>query len=194
MKSFKTLELTLNMRKAMEQVLKICLLVFALSGCSNLSAEVPSRMEEEFRTIVAVQDLNKSLELTLHEDKENFPRGHDIPILVENKSAHFLSFNYTDNYIKLYIIKDGEWVEVKNGLTYSGAKTLHPQGAPLLNLDATWARPELDDNLFEDNQTDILVRIVMTGEIVENDTQTGEFVSAYVDVYISSIREAGAQA
>ena len=182
------------MRKMIERVSISVLLMITLLGCSNLSTEVHSRMEEEFRTIVAVEDLNRSLELKLHEEKENFPRGYDIPLLVENKSSNFLFFNHTDNYIKLYIIKDGEWVEVKNGLTYSGTRTLHPQGAPLLNLNATWARPELDDNLFEDNQTDILVRIVMTGEIMENDIQTGEFVSAYIDVYISRLRPADSQA
>jgi hypothetical protein len=182
------------MRKIIEQVLTIVLLMIVLPSCSNLSTEVPSDIEEKFRTVVSVEDMNKSLVLKLHEDKETFPHGYDIPILVENKSSHFLSFNHTDNYVKLYIIKDDEWVEVKNGLTYSGTRTLHPQGAPLLNLNATWARPELDDNLFKDNQTDILVRIVMTGEIMENDIPTGEFVSAYVDVYISRLRSADPQA
>jgi len=154
-------------------------------------------MEEKFQAVVPLPDLNKSLEINVDGDEKVFRLGSDVPILVENKSPHFLYFDLANNYIKLFMIRDAEWVEVKDGLTGSGSRVLSPQGTPPLNLDYTWARPVLDDQIFKDNKTDILIRIVMTGEIMEMDQYsddwrnhesevlTGESVCAYVDVYIS---------
>lgn len=85
----------------------------------------------------------------------------------------------------MFTIRGTEWVEVKNGLTYSGSRILSPQGNALLGFDPTWARPELDNAVFKDNKTDRLVRIVVTGEIMENDVRTGKFVAAYVDAYLT---------
>jgi hypothetical protein len=184
------------MIKNTERVLTIVLLMITLSGCSSPANEVSSRMEEEFSTAVPVTDMNKGLELKTYEDQKNFPLGSDIQLLVENKSSHFLFFDLAGNYIKLLMIREGEWVEVKDGLTGSGSRVLSPAGTPLLNLDTTWARPELDTNVFKDNEN-ILIRIVITGEIMkmdaynpewrerEDEILTGELVGAYVDVYVS---------
>jgi hypothetical protein len=83
------------------------------------------------------------------------------------------------------VTRDAEWVEVKNGLTYSGLLLIAPQGTPLLDFNVTWVRPLLDENIAKDAKGDMLLRIVMVGEIMENDIQTGKLVGTYVDVYLS---------
>jgi hypothetical protein len=166
-------------------ILLLAFFVVALLGCSNPSQSISKEMEDKFHATVAVMDMNKSLEIKVDDDQKSFCLGSDIPLSVKNKSPNFIFFNYEGRYIKLFMIRDAEWVEVKNGLTYSGSTVLSPPGPPLLNLDGTWARPVLDDNTFKDNPTDILIRIVMTGEIMESNTHTGNFVSAYLDVYIT---------
>jgi hypothetical protein len=155
-------------------------------------------MDEKFQAVVPLTDMNKSLVITVDDDDKVFRLGSDIPIFYENKSSHFLFFDLADeNYTKLFMLRDIEWVEVKDGITGSGSRVLSPQGPPLLNLGTTWALPELDDTIFKDNKTNILIRVMITGEIMEMDTYssdwqdhedeilTGELVAAYVDVYVS---------
>lgn len=174
------------MKKTLKQILLI-FLATTLMGCSNKAS---SSMEEDFQSLVPVSDMNKSLEIKVDGDQKSFHisslvhLGSDIPLLVQNTSPKFIFLNYKGGCINLFMFKDNEWIEVKNGLTYSGSTILSPQGKPLLNLDYSGAKPVFDNNIFKDNKTDILLRIVMTGEILENDKPTGKLVGAYVDVYI----------
>ena len=169
------------MRRNIERSLVAFLVLFSLLGCSK---SVSTNMEEKFREVVSVNDLNKSIELKVDDNKDVFPNGYDIPILAQNKSPYFLFLNLEENYIRLFTIRDAEWVEIKNGLTYSGSRILSPHGNALLDLEPTWARPEVEDAILEDNKTEVLVRIVMTGEIMEKDKPSGKFIGAYVDVYV----------
>ena len=166
-------------------ILVVLLLPAILLGCSNRSNTDLNSIEESFKTAVPVVDMNNSLEIKIYEDQKTFPRGSDIRLLVENKSSHFLLFNSGDDYIKLFMSRGTDWVEVNNKITYSGTRILSPQGTPLLNLNATWAQPILDDNAFEDNKAEVPLRIVMVGEIMEDDKPTGKLVGAYVDVHIT---------
>ncbi len=181
----------------MERILAIVLLMIALPGCSNLSDEVSSEMEEKFRAAVPIADMNKSLELKTLEDQKTYSLGSNILIQVENKSSHFLLFDYAGIRVRLFMIRDAKWVQVKDGLTGSGSRVLSPVGGPpLLNLDVTGARPVLDDNVFKDDKN-ILIRVVITGEIMkmdayssdwrdhEDEILTGELVAGYIDVYVS---------
>jgi len=173
------------MKENIKRVLAVCLLLITLSSCSNRSSAVSSSKEEKFQTVMPMPDMNKSLEINVDSDTKIFLVGTKIPILVENKSPHFLFFDLADNYITLFTTNGDEWIEIQNGLTYSGSRVLSPQGTPLLNQDYTWARPAFQDNTFKADKTNMLLRIVMTGEIMEDDVRTGSFVGAYVDVYIS---------
>ena len=172
------------MKLHQKSILILLLFLSTISGCSDRVQSTSTELEEKFQISVPIADMNKSLRLNIEGDEKTFRRGSDIPLLFQNRSPHFIFFT-AENYIKLFMTRDAEWIEVKNELTYSGNKALSPQGTPLLDLDHTWARPALDDNAFKDNKTEILTRIVMTGEIMENDKPTGDLVGAYVDVYLT---------
>jgi hypothetical protein len=82
------------------------------------------------------------------------------------------------------MIEDAEWIEVKNVITYSGLLIISPQGTPLLDDASTRVQPEVNDKLRSAKEKELL-RIVVTGEIIENDKPTGKLVGAYVDVYVT---------
>jgi hypothetical protein len=142
------------------------------------------RKEENFQKIFPIDDINKSLSIKLSDDKKSLHVDDDITLIIENRSPHFLFFDLSHDYIKLFMESDSEWVEVKNKIAYSGSRTLSPQGIPLLNLDGTWVEPVFEENMIKD-KTDVLLRIVVIGKIIENDVPTEKAVGAYVDVHMS---------
>lgn len=179
-----------------KQIFIVFLSLTTLLGCSNA---VSNTIEEKFEAVIPLADMNESLVIKVDDDDDKvFRLGSDIPVIVENKSTRFIFLNLADeNYTKLFTIRDGEWVEVRDEITRSGSKVLSPQGPPLLNISTSWVQPVFDDTIFQDNKTNILIRIVITGEVMEMDTYssdwrdheddilTGKFVGAYVDVYIN---------
>jgi hypothetical protein len=171
------------MIKIIERVLTIVLII-VLSGCAIFLNAASSRMEEEFATIVPIDDLNKSLQLKVYGNEQTFSFGSDIPLLVYNKSSHRILFG-ENSRIKLFVLHGDEWLEVENEILYTGSTLLSPQGTPLLDLSNTWVKPAFDKDIVESDKKETLLRIVMIGEVMKNDVQTGELVGAYVDVYIS---------
>ena len=75
-------------------------------------------------------------------------------------------------------------MEVKNDITYSATMFISPQGTLLFDLQYTWVQPNLDGSNLRSSNTKIPVRIVVIGEIMEDNTRTGKNVGAYVDVFI----------
>jgi len=129
-------------------------------------------------------ELNESLQLNVYGDEKIFPLGSEIELRIKNHSPNSIFFA-GDSHIKLFAIKDTEWVEVQNKLTYSGSILLSPQGTPALDVRFTKVKPVLDENIMNTDQKDIPLRIVMIGGIMENENPSGKLVGAYVDVYIT---------
>ena len=164
------------------QTLIVIILWLILSGCSG-KAHLMNSSESSFQTAVPMANMNQSLEINVDGDNTSFRIGAEIPLIVQNKSADYIFFT-GDDYIRLFILQDLKWIEIKSELTYSGSKVLSPKGTPLLDLDRTWAQPALDGNIFSDKRSDLLLRILITGEIMENDVRTGKLISAFVDVHM----------
>jgi hypothetical protein len=77
-----------------------------------------------------------------------------------------------------------QWVEVKNGITYSGNNLkLSPAGTVLLDFALTGVKPIFDQSGIKIEE-EVPLRIVIIGEIMESENRTGEKVGAYVDVVI----------
>jgi hypothetical protein len=159
----------------------LCLTI--LLSCSKQLSTNTSEIEKQFSTVVPITDMNKSLQMVVDSQERYFPLGSDIPLIVENKSSHFISFD-VNTHIRLLRIRGSQWMEVKNAITYSGTMLLSPQGKPLLNLQYTDVKPILDETNLSGSNTSVLLRIVIIGEIMEGDTRTGKNVGAYVDVFL----------
>lgn len=140
-------------------------------------------MEKKFQTAIPVTDMNGSLQVKVESGEQIYPLGSEIPLTIINTSPHSI-FLAIDSHIKLLMIEDAEWIEVKNVITYSGLLVISPQGTPLLDDASTRVQPEVNDKLRSAKEKELL-RIVVTGEIIENDKPTGKLVGAYVDVYVT---------
>lgn len=170
--------------KSINKILFMTWAVLMLSACSSHLNTTSKDLEQNFKIVVPITDMNGSLIIAIDSDKEVFRPDDKIPLSVENMSAQKIRFDYADNYIKLFIVRDNQWIEVENDLTYSGSRILSPVGTLLLNLDYTWVRPVFKEDMFDAKNKERLLRIVMIGEILERDLPSGNQVGAYVDVYI----------
>jgi hypothetical protein len=112
----------------------------------------------------------------------SFKYGSDISLIFENLSDQKLFFD-TDNFVRLYVVRDSQWFEVRNKRTYSGELLLFPMGTPLLDNNSVKVRPALD-NIPPIQNSDDLLRVAVVGEILRDDVRTGDLVGAYVDVII----------
>jgi len=139
-------------------------------------------MEEKFQALLSVIDTNNSFQIKVNEDKNTFQNNKDIRLIINNNSRHSIIFN-PESYIKLWTIRNEEWIEIENGITYSGTLQVLPQGTLLLDTRTSRVKPVLSNDAIESNEK-ILLRIAMIGEIMENDKPTGKLVGSYIDVYI----------
>lgn len=154
-----------------------------LLGCSDKPDVNSSDLETEFSTIVPAADINKSLQVVVDSKEDAFPLDSTIPIIIYNKSPHFI-FSDSSSDMKLLTSSGGKWVEVKNGITYKGRMLLSPQGTILLDFQGTDVLPVFTDDNSSASITNIPLRIVVIAEIMEGETKTGEKVAAYVDVLL----------
>ena len=154
-----------------------------LLGCSSQSSVNVSEIERQFLTAIPITDMNKSLTMVVDGEEQYFSLGSDIPLIVANRSSHFVIFDI-DTHIQLLMNTNSQWTEVENEITYSGILSLSPQGVPLLDFRSTWVKPVIDESILGNSTLNIPLRIVIIGEISEGDTPTGKQVGAYVDVIL----------
>jgi hypothetical protein len=141
-----------------------------------------TELEKQFLTAVPLTDINESLQVIIESKGSTFESGSDISLLIYNKSTHSIYFD-NDSYIKLLVSADQlSWSDVENGIEYFGTTVVSPQGTPLLDFVHTVVRPILDKTDLNAGNQDVILRIVAIGEIMENDTLTGQNAAAYVDV------------
>jgi len=158
------------------------LAIILLAGCLNDLPTIAPDMEEKLQSVFGLKNMNQSFQLEIENNEKTFQSGSDIRLKIMNTSPHSIYFDI-DSHIKLLTIKDAEWEEVKNGITYKGTLVISPQDTPLLDYAKTRVKPDLRDE-FQNTDQKELVRILIIGELMDNDVRTGEFVGAYVDVYI----------
>jgi hypothetical protein len=160
------------------------LLAVLLSGCSKPTNANVGELEKEFLTAVPIVDMNKSLQVVVDSNNEAPKNGSEIGLTIYNKSSHTVQFD-NSSFVKLLGSTDHlHWFPIKNGLTYLAHMSLSPQGTLLLDLSNTWVRPILEPVEFGPDKSDVLLRIAVVGEIVEDDKPTGEKIGAYVDMVL----------
>ncbi len=160
------------------------LVCFILTSCLNSESAVPRSLEDEFNADFPVANMNKSFQLKVDGDTSIFQKDLEIPVVFNNTSPNTISFQ-TELFLKLLIIKDNKWIEIKNQYSYSGPLQIAPQGTLLLDNSTATVQPELDDDLISTNKNHlVLMRILMIGEILDKDLHTGRFVGAYIDVFL----------
>src|SRR5689334_21082051 len=115
------------MKKYIEHITIIGLTIISFFGCSSLPNTDTSEIQELLGVDGSVSNVNVSLQVKVEGDQESFPLDPEIALLIYNESSHFLRCT-GEHYVRLLALKDGEWIEVANKLTYSGSQTLSPKG------------------------------------------------------------------
>jgi hypothetical protein len=153
----------------------------SLIGCENdVSITDPN---EEFAKKFALADLNTSLQLGLEGDINTFDEDSNIAFYIYNKSNHDVLIDHNAD-TKLFTTHNSEWIEIENAISYPDSLPLLALGTPLLDSRYTWVHPVLSDEIQASTTEDIMIRILILGELMENDQGTGDLVGAYVDVFI----------
>lgn len=167
-------------------VMIFLILAGTLLGCSRNSATSITELDKQFATAVPLADINKSLEITIDPNESSFAQSNpDIALLIYNKSQSFIYLD-SNSFVRLLVSTDNlHWTDVENAITYDGAMTLSPKGTPLFDVEYTWAKPILDQTFMSTDNKEILMRIIVVGEVMNGDTLTGQNVAAYVDVFLT---------
>lgn len=176
----------MKQKQVTQLVIIFLLLAGILLGCSQTSATSISELDKQFATAVPPADINKSLQIAVDNEESSLVQSNpDIALLVYNKSQDTINLD-NGSFVRLLVSTDKlHWVDVENEIVYEGPMTLSPKGTPLLDVQYTWAKPILDRASLSTGNQEILLRIVVIGEILEGDTHTGQNVAAYVDVFLT---------
>lgn len=172
------------MKKIDQVAYTVFFAVVALCGCSKHLDTNVSELERQFSITVPLSDMNNSLQIATNSQDSTFKSGSEIELTIYNKSLHSL---YFDNitHMRLFSSSDNlHWTEVKNAITYTATMILSPEGTILLDTQYTSVKPIVDQSEFDINGEDILLRIVIIGEIMNGEVRTKEKVGAYVDVVL----------
>jgi hypothetical protein len=171
----------------MKQVLKLSILVLvliSLLGCSGGANTVSDDMEIKFQATFPGVEMNKAFSLKVRTPEKTYQLGSGILFTLNNLSPHRISFP-PDSFIRILAKNNGEWIELDNSATYSGELVLAPQGTLLLDRGLTGLRPVVPANKLNEVEDELLVRIVMVGEIVKDNVPTGQYVGSYIDIPMS---------
>lgn len=158
------------------------LTVVILFGCSKQSNDNLSGKEEKFATIISAANMNENLNVVVESKKEHFSSGSEIPLLIVSNSSHSISFQMNTD-LKLLIYTGNQWMEVQNALKYSDDNIqLAPRGNTPSDQLHIFVKPVLSEDSFRYEKAVVSLRIVVLGETMTGDPQTGETVGAYTDV------------
>lgn len=176
----------MKQKQVTQLVIILLLLAGVLLGCSQTSATSISELDKQFATAVPLADINKSLQIAVDDEGSSFVQSNpDIALLIYNKSQDSINLD-NSSFVRLLVSTDKiHWVDVENEIIYEGPMMLSPKGTPLLDVQYTWAKPILDRASLRTGNQEILLRIVVIGEILEGDTHTGQNVAGYVDVFLT---------
>jgi hypothetical protein len=166
----------------------IAVFAYILSACAGNEPNIPTVLQESFANMIPIKDMNKSLTVTiLSGNKDEVKSGSAMDIAVENISSNSIYFQNNPSTIKLYAAQNGEWVEIKNNVTYLNYQgeegfVLSPKNSAA-NLWTTLVVPSLAISQDTGERQEDL-RILIVGEVVLNGQKTGNPVGAYVDTLI----------
>jgi hypothetical protein len=172
---------TLNMKYTKKYTLFLLVIVI-LFGCSKQPNDNLSVKDKQFAITVHDVDMNENLSVVVESKKEQFSSGSEIPLLIVNKSSHSISLQMNTD-LKLLMYTSDQWVEIQNSLKYSGDNLLlSPQGNIPSDQLRIFVKPVFDEDILEDENASVLLRVVVLGETMTGETPTGENVGAYTDV------------
>ncbi len=158
------------------------ILLLGTYGCSTSQPTLTPNLEASFQNIIQVTDINKSMTVKTLGTSVN-KLGHDIRILIENTTNYqiLLPADYGN---KVFVIRNGQWIEISNSAQYNGEMMLLPLnlgGIGYEDVGDVWA--VLNLNMSVNSTEPETLRIFVQG-VRKNAGQPDHPVGAYVDTLI----------
>lgn len=172
--------------KYLTRLIIVLFLLLPEIGCATDSSITLRTLSENFAKNYSITNMNETLQVELESETYTFQADNDIPIFLYNRSDQYIRID-NNAHIKMFLVNGDEWIEIDNALTYSGEILLSPQGTPLLDFRASLVQPVISREEMSTISDDVLVRVFVIGEIIEHGQATGEFVGAYIDVFVSKL-------
>jgi len=158
--------------------LVICILLFTVLGCSESKNDSTIAEETAFLATLSTADVNQSLQLSTEGNSKSYSLGSKIDLIINNLSSFSIVMDETTP-IKLLTTQDHKWIEVENEITYSGEQVLSPKGTPLLDLGFFPIQTTIEGD------KELVLRVVVTGEIMKDNIRTGDLAVAYIDINLT---------
>lgn len=167
------------------------LLILAVSACSNNQPNISKDLQESFQEMIPIADTNTNLSIKIISDGQNENKsGFDIKILVENISKQNILFPVNSKVIRVFIIRNNTWMEIKDTVKYYSSIVggdsfiLPPRGEQQPNTFTTVVRPVLEPNAKDEGKQETM-RILIVGELMDDNKKTSIPVAAYVDLFMN---------
>jgi hypothetical protein len=164
--------------------LAILLVIFLSSGCS--SRPTNNQLEISFSRMFPIENINKdiSFEYDIRNPSE-IRYGELVRLILHNNSSNTINFQ-TDDYVRLFIPTQGNWVEIDDNLDQLYLEEeilLAPKGTALEDSDLIIVSPNYLEYL---SSLDVqVVRVFVQGRMSDNVSGSAEKVAAFIDLRIS---------
>jgi hypothetical protein len=158
----------------------------SLFGCSIRQPEISNGLQASFQVLVPIDDLNQSVRLTEDlSNQQNIKFDSVIQVLIENVSIRQVYFPLGYG-IKLFIVRNGDWVEIRDKSNYLGdGALLSPQNnKKLTDTTSTRILPDYPSQIKIEG-IPVILRIVVIGELLLDINETRVPVGAYIDVIVN---------
>lgn len=158
------------MAKNLLRYLSFFIIIFCVSCSDNTKVTSFSMPGIE----IPLKDMNNQIQFVNPPVLGNSYKNNNLLFLdITNRSDKSIIFS-GDYGVKIFILKDGDWVPVKNNFHYGNqeeilpVKTSYPFGLPITLLPFI---PELKEN--------VTIRVVVTGHI---ENSPDKMIGAYIDI------------
>ncbi len=165
---------------ALATLVLFLLLFLASCGSAGDVSKVSQDMDQKFRDMISIDDLNESLELVLPEGTQ-VSIDDIITLLLFNRSNKQIAFE-RDHGVRAFVPTDGgEWRELPNRMRYLGnGEILEPETGTFSNyVTLIGLQPE-----FPPIEPPVILRIFVSGQVLDKGQPTAELAGAYIDLEI----------
>ncbi len=158
------------------------ILLFGTYSCSTDQPTPTPYLQALFQNIIQINDLNKSMTVRMLGSSVNH-FGIDIDIVVENKTDFQISVSANIGE-KVFVIRNGQWVQIRNQIQYVGDLILAPTNSGGIEYERSHTvSPVLNPNMTFNVPEPEILRIFIQG-VIKNGSQPDHSVGAYVDTLI----------
>jgi hypothetical protein len=170
------------------KLLKLILIVaamIAIFGCARNDLAVSNELHEAFLQLISIEDINNSMQVTVVESEVTQPTfGSEVEIFIQNVSTEKeIYFSPEESLaLRIFVNSNNRWIEIQNADRYTGEGGVLDTKGQITSDWITGVRPVLELNLLKEIDNPVIVRILVTGELIVGNEKTGTPVATFIDL------------